>query len=101
MATDLVGPGVTDDALGAIGGAARPQGSSTAASSTGGAGSPTPSPTTQAAVVLGGRPWRQGLDLRLLGVFSPQRHWSTAPGAAALGHPAACLAWLANTLAIR
>lgn len=44
-----------------------------------------------------------GLDLRLLGVALEQNGEviATGAGAAALGHPAAAVAWLANTLAAR
>jgi 2-keto-4-pentenoate hydratase len=52
-------------------------------------------------VVLGGRMRRvEDLDLRLLGV-AVSRHGElvdTGAGAAALGNPARCVAWLANTL---
>ena len=54
-----------------------------------------------ARVVLGAPAPVAGLDLRLLGVLL-SRNGSpidSGAGAAALGHPAACLAWLGNTLA--
>jgi 2-keto-4-pentenoate hydratase len=52
--------------------------------------------------VLGGPPVPvEGLDLRLLGVLLSRNGTpiDSGAGAAALGHPAACLSWLANTLA--
>jgi 2-keto-4-pentenoate hydratase len=54
-----------------------------------------------ARVVLGGATPVAGLDLRLLGVLLSRNDTpiDSGAGAAALGHPAACLAWLANTLA--
>ena len=47
-----------------------------------------------------GRPPSQGLDLRLLGVLFSRNGMpiDSGAGAAALGHPAAALGWLANTL---
>jgi 2-keto-4-pentenoate hydratase len=105
MATDLVGPGVTtDDALDAIGGVLpalevvdsrvvdwRSRIADTVADNAG-----------AARVVLGGPPVAvAGLDLRLLGVLLSRNGTpiDSGAGAAALGHPAACLSWLANTLA--
>jgi 2-keto-4-pentenoate hydratase len=104
LATDLVGPGVTtDDALGAIGEVLpalevvdsrvadwRSRIADTVADN-GGA----------ARVVLGSEPVpAQGLDLRLLGVLFSRngKPIDSGAGAAALGHPAAALGWLANTL---
>ena len=104
LATDLVGPGVsTDDALAAIGGVLpaievvdsriadwRSRIADSVADNAG-----------AARVVLGGRPVPvRGLDLRLLGVlFSRNGNpVDSGAGAAALGHPAAALGWLANTL---
>jgi len=102
--TDLAGPGTsTDDALAAIGGVLpaievvdsrivdwRRRIADTVADN-GGA----------ARVVLGAHatPVR-GLDLRLLGVLFSRNAVpvDSGAGAAALGHPAAALAWLANTL---
>jgi len=104
LATDLVGPRVTtEDALGAIGGVLpalevvdsrvaewRSRIADTVADNAG-----------AAKVVLGRSTPVGGLDLRLLGVLL-SRNGSpidSGAGAAALGHPAAALAWLANTLA--
>ncbi len=104
LATDLVGPGVTtDEAIGAIGGVLpaievvdsrivdwRSRIADTVADNAG-----------AARVVLGARVAPvAGLDLRLLGVLFSRndRPIDSGAGAAALGHPAACLAWLANTL---
>ena len=104
LAGDLAGPGVTtDDALGAIGGVLpalevvdsrvaqwRSRIADTVADNAG-----------AARVVLGAHatPVR-GLDLRLLGVLFSRNAVpvDSGAGAAALGHPAAALAWLANTL---
>ena len=104
MAIDLVGPGVTtDDALSAIGGVLpalevvdsrvvdwRSRIADTVADNAG-----------AARVVLGRSAPLQGLDLRLLGVLLSRNGTpiDSGAGAAALGHPAACLSWLANTLA--
>lgn len=104
LAADLVGPGVSvDEALGAIGGVLpaievvdsrivdwRSRIADTVADNAG-----------AAKVVLGTRPVPvQGLDLRLLGVLFSRngRPIDSGAGAAALGHPAAALAWLADTL---
>jgi 2-keto-4-pentenoate hydratase len=105
LATDLVGPGVTtDDALAAIDGVLpalevvdsrivdwRSRIADTVADNAG-----------AARVVLGGSPTPvEGLDLRLIGVLLSRNGTpiDSGAGAAALGHPAACLAWLANKLA--
>ena len=77
--------------------------SSTAGSSSGAAASPTPSPTTRAPpgwCSASATPVA-GLDLRLLGVLLSRNGTpiDSGAGAAALGHPAAALGWLANTLA--
>jgi 2-keto-4-pentenoate hydratase len=105
LATDLVGPGATTaDALGAVGGVLpalevvdsrvvdwRSRIADTVADNAG-----------AARVVLGGQAAPvEGLDLRLLGVLLSRNGTpiDSGAGAAALGHPAACLAWLANTLA--
>ena len=101
---DLVGPDVTtEDALRAIGGVLpalevvdsrvaqwRSRIADTVADNAG-----------AARVVLGGATPVAGLDLRLLGVLLSRNGNAidSGAGAAALGHPAACLAWLANTLA--
>ncbi|MDT7553971.1 MAG: 2-keto-4-pentenoate hydratase [Pseudonocardiales bacterium] len=56
---------------------------------------------SSARVVLGGRITPvDGLDLRLLGVLFSRNSTpiDSGAGAAALGHPARCVAWLANTL---
>ena len=55
-----------------------------------------------ARVVFGAQARRPGEleDLRVLGCLFRSRDWSdTAAGGAAMGHPAAALVWLANTLA--
>ena len=54
-----------------------------------------------ARVVLGSATPVAGLDLRLLGVLLSRNGTpiDSGAGAAALGHPAAALGWLANTLA--
>lgn len=104
LAGDLVGPGVTtDDALGAIGGVLpalevvdsrvaewRSRIADTVADNAG-----------AARVVLGSAAPVAGLDLRLLGVLLSRNGTpiDSGAGAAALGHPAAALGWLANTLA--
>jgi len=104
LAGDLAGPGVTtDDALGAIGGVLpalevvdsrvaqwRSRIADTVADNAG-----------AAKVVLGRSTPVEGLDLRLLGVLLSRNGNAidSGAGAAALGHPAAALAWLANTLA--
>jgi 2-keto-4-pentenoate hydratase len=104
LATDLVGPGVTtEDALGAIGGVLpalevvdsriaewRSRIADTVADNAG-----------AAKVVLGRSTPVAGLDLRLLGVLLSRNGGpiDSGAGAAALGHPAAALAWLATTLA--
>jgi 2-keto-4-pentenoate hydratase len=104
LATDLVGPDVTTaDALGAIGGVLpalevvdsriadwRSRIADTVADNAG-----------AAKVVLGRSTPAAGLDLRLLGVLLSRNGTpvDSGAGAAALGHPAAALAWLANTLA--
>ncbi len=104
LAADLAGPNVTtDEALGAIGGVLpaievvdsrivdwRSRIVDTVADNAG-----------AARVVLGGQPVPvPGLDLRLLGVLFSRngRPIDSGAGAAALGHPAAALGWLANTL---
>ncbi len=105
LADDLSGPGVTTaDALDVIGGVLpaievadsrivdwRRRIADTVADN-----------AAAARVVLGRRsiPVDQ-LDLRLLGVLISRNGTpvDSGAGAAALGHPAACLAWLANTLA--
>jgi len=104
LADDLAGPGVTTaDALAAIGEVLpalevvdsrvaewRSRIADTVADNAG-----------AARVVLGGATPVAGLDLRLLGVLLSRNDTpiDSGAGAAALGHPAACLAWLANTLA--
>lgn len=104
LAADLAGPGVTrDDALRAIDGVLpalevvdsrvaewRSRIADTVADN-GGA----------ARVVLGSATPVAGLDLRLLGVLLSRNGTpiDSGAGAAALGHPAAALGWLANTLA--
>jgi 2-keto-4-pentenoate hydratase len=105
LATDLRGPNVsTEEALAAIGGVLpaievadsrivdwRRRIADTVADN-----------AAAARVVLGRRsiPAEQ-LDLRLLGVLLSRNGnpIDSGAGAAALGHPAACLSWLANTLA--
>ena len=57
-----------------------------------------------ARVVLGDQPRKPGdlVDLHVLGcVFSHPDGFETAAGGAAMGHPAAALAWLAGALAAR
>ena len=57
-----------------------------------------------ARVVLGDQPRKPGdlVDLHVLGcVFSHPDGFETAAGGAAMGHPAAALAWLASALAAR
>ena len=57
-----------------------------------------------ARVVLGDQPRKPGdlVDLHVLGcVFSHPGGFDTATGGAAMGHPAAALAWLAGALAAR
>jgi 2-oxo-3-hexenedioate decarboxylase len=57
-----------------------------------------------ARVVLGDQPRKPGdlVDLHVLGcVFSHPHGFETAAGGAAMGHPAAALAWLAGALAAR
>jgi 2-keto-4-pentenoate hydratase len=104
LARDLTGPGVrTADALDAIGDVLpalevvdsrvaewRSRIADTVADNAG-----------AARVVLGSPTPVAGLDLRLLGVLLSRNGTpiDSGAGAAALGHPAACLAWLANTLA--
>jgi 2-keto-4-pentenoate hydratase len=56
---------------------------------------------SSARVVLGGKPTPiDGLDLRLMGMVLEKngKQISTGAGAAALGHPAYAIAWLANKL---
>jgi 2-keto-4-pentenoate hydratase len=104
LAAELAGPGVTTaDALDAVGGVLpalevvdsrvvdwRSRIADTVADNAG-----------AARVVLGRATPAEGLDLRLLGVLLSRNGTpiDSGAGAAALGHPAACLAWLANTLA--
>ena len=105
MGADLAGPGVTsDDALAAIAGALpaievvdsritdwRVRIADTVADN-----------ASSARVVLGGRITPiDGLDLRLLGVLVCRNGApiDSGAGAAVLGHPARCVAWLANKLA--
>ena len=105
MGADLTGPGVdVDDALAAIAGARpaievvdsritdwRVRLADTVADN-----------ASSARVVLGGELTPlDGLDLRLLGVLFSRNGTpiDSGAGAAALGHPARCVAWLANTLA--
>jgi 2-keto-4-pentenoate hydratase len=104
MASDLIGPGVTmTDAMVAIGGALpaievvdsriadwRIQLADTVADN-----------ASSARAVLGGRITPiAGLDLRLLGVLFSRNGVpiDSGAGAAVLGHPARCVAWLANKL---
>lgn len=57
---------------------------------------------SSARVVLGGKPTAiHGLDLQLMGMVLEKngQQISTGAGAAALGHPAYAIAWLANKLA--
>ena len=104
LAGDLAGPGVTTaDALAAIGEVLpalevvdsrvaqwRSRIADTVADNAG-----------AARVVLGSATPVAGLDLRLLGVLLSRNGTpiDSGAGAAALGHPAAALGWLANTLA--
>jgi 2-keto-4-pentenoate hydratase len=104
LATDLAGPDVTtEDALGAIGGVlpALEVVDSRVAEWRGRIADTVADNAGAAKVVVGRSTPVGGLDLRLLGVLL-SRNGSpidSGAGAAALGHPAAALAWLANTLA--
>ena len=104
MDRDLAGPGVTTaNALTAVAGCCRPSRWSTAGSPTGGSSLSTRSPTTPRPGCWCGRTAAQGdrFDLRLIGVVVSRNGEmiDTGAGAAALGNPARCVAWLANKLA--
>jgi 2-keto-4-pentenoate hydratase len=104
LGSDLSGPGVsTAQALAAIGGvlAAIEIGDSRIADWRGKLVDSVADNASSGRVVLGGRVTPvSGLDLRLAGVLCYRNGVpiDSGAGAAALGHPARCVAWLANKL---